>query len=274
MAPDYSDIAVVVTAKSRPKYLEQTLRSWELVRGAEGVHTFLLALGRSPHQNVQIILAADSTLRVRVRLDSQRADASPGMHRAIGEAIDSVLEAPGVNFVVLGEEDVVVSDDVLEYFSWARGVMEREPQILVACAHNRGGCGWDAKTIAQVSGGVEWALRDNDGDADQQAVRALPYYNPWGWGITRQAWTHVIRPQWDWECNSGGPNDSGYDWNMATRILPSEGWLALVPDAARSQNIGADDGVYSSPQIHPFQVSRSFLEHREPSAGYRLEGEQ
>lgn len=260
---DVSDIAVVVTAKSRPKYLERVLRSWENVRGAEKVHTFLLALGRSEHQSVQIALAHDSTLRVRVRLDSSRAHASPGMHRAIGEAIDSVLEAPGVEFVVLGEEDVVMSSDALEYFDWCRKEMWKDPQVLVACAHNRGGCGWDAKTIAQIQGGVEWALRDDDTDADQQAVRKLAYYNPWGWGITRHAWTHVVRPQWDWECDTGGASDSGYDWNMATRILPNEGWLALVPDAARSQNIGVDDGVYSSPQIHPLQVSQSFRDLRE-----------
>lgn len=260
---DYSDVAVVVTAKSRPDYLERVLRSWEEVRGAEKVHTFLLALGRGPMQSVQMGQASDSSLRIRIRLDSSKANVSPGMHRAIGEAIDSVLEAPGVEFVILGEEDVVVSSDALEYFAWARREMQKDSQVLVACAHNRGGCGWDAKTIAQVQGGVQWALRDDDTDADQSAVRKLAYFNGWGWGITREAWSEVIRPQWDWECNSGGGSDSGYDWNMQLRILPSGGWLSLVPDAARTQNIGELGGVYSTPQIHALQQSLSFREHRE-----------
>lgn len=261
---DYSDVAVIVTAKSRPDYLERVLRSWENVRGSEQVHTFLLALGRGPMQSVQMGQVNDSSLRIRIRLDSHRADASPGMHRAIGEAIDSALGAPGVQFVVLGEEDVVVSSDTLEYFAWARKEMARDPQVLVALAHNRGGSGWDAKTIGQAAGGMEWALRDDDTEADQGVVRKLAYFNGWGWGVTREAWTEVIRPQWDWDCNSGGPSDSGYDWNMQLRVLPSGGWLSLVPDAARSQNIGELGGTYSTPEIHSLQQSRSFREHREP----------
>src|SRR5215475_5910727 len=146
---DYSDVAVVVTAKSRPDYLQRTLRSWSYARGSHQVHDFLLALGRGPMQSTQMQLASDSKLRIRIRLDSSRADASPGMHRAIGEAIDSVLEAPGVSFVVLGEEDVVVSSDILEYFTWCRPQLweNRASNLLVACAHNRGGCGWDAKLL-------------------------------------------------------------------------------------------------------------------------------
>jgi len=260
----YSDVAVVVTAKSRPDYLERTLRSWEQVRGVESVHTFLLALGRGPMQSTQMGLASDSSLRIRIRLDSSRADASPGMHRAIGEAIDSVLDAPGVNFVILSEEDVVVSDDILEYFDWARERMSENMKLLVACAHNVGGNGWDAKTVEQLDGGVRWALRDDDTDADQQAVRALAHFCGWGWGLDRYAWANIIRPKWDWDCNSGGGSDSGYDWNMQLRILSPNGHLALVPDAARTQNIGELGGTYSTPAIHALQQSLSFREHREP----------
>lgn len=271
---DTSDIAVVVTAKSRPKYLDQVLRSWELVRGAGNVRTFTVALGRSDMVKVQIDLIENSTLRTHIRLDSKEAERSPGMHRAIGEAIDAVLQDPQVNFVVLGEEDVVVSDDILEYMTWARKEMTRDGQLLVACAHNRGGCGWDAKNRIGSDSTGYWSLREPDQNADQQAVRPLAYFNPWGWGIYRDAWFKVIRPQWDWECNSGGQTDSGYDWNMATRILPGGGWLSLVPDAARSQNIGAYGGTYSGPEIHPLQVSQSYREHRETAAaGYRLKEE-
>ncbi len=263
---DTSDIAVVVTAKSRPKYLDQVLRSWELARGAKDVSTFTVALGRSDMTNGMIRLIGGSSVRARIRLDSQEADASPGMHRAIGEAVDSVLQDPRVNFVVLGEEDVLVSDDILEYMTWARGAMDQDPQLLVACAHNRGGCGWDAHMAGDPP---RWALRDDDSGADQQVVRALSYFNGWGWGITRESWFTTIRPQWDWECNSGSGSDSGYDWNMAIRILPQGGFLALVPDAARTQNIGAYGGTYAGPEIHPLQVSQSFREHRDPGE-YKL----
>jgi hypothetical protein len=50
---------------------------------------------------------------------------------------------------------------------------------------------------------------------------------------------------------------------MQLRVLPEGAWLSLVPDAARTQNIGELGGTYSSPAIHALQVSKSFREHRE-----------
>lgn len=269
MVVDVSDIGIVMTAWRRPKYLRRSLTSWAVARNTGYVRRYLLALGRSGLQNDMIRIAHEEfpQLKIKVRLDSPEAQASPAMHRAIGEAVDYILEDQHVRYVICAEEDVVVSDDVLEYFDWARGI--HLSSILTICAHNVGGCGWDRHTIWK--GGVpDEVLRDPDTLADQTAVHILPYFNPWVWGFTRDAWTQVIRPQWDWDQNSGGMNDSGYDWNMAQRIMPRGGWHAVVPEAARSQNIGRDEGVYSSPAIYEQQVALSFREHREPVA-YRLE---
>lgn len=259
---DLSDVAVVMTAKNRPGYLARSLESWTKARHAYCMSAFVLALGRSPVENEMAGLAVrEHRLPVTVRMDSEQAAASPGVHRALGEAIDFALSEPGVNFVVCTEEDVEVSDDVLEYMAWARHLMDRNSELLVACAHNKGGCGWD-----NLHAGPQ------DADVDQQVARPRAYYNPWCWGISRDSWFKIIRPQWDWECNTGGAADSGYDWNMAIRIMPRGGYLAVVPDAARSQNIGKYGGVYSTPEIYELQLALSYRPHRPPGI-YWLEGE-
>lgn len=257
--------AVIVTAYRRPWYLEQTLESWRQAGGTGQVHSFTVALGWDPgtwKAQLRVIdgfrAASGLGSRVRIKVDSEAARKSNGMHRAIGEAAQHVLTGPAVQFVVFGEEDVTVSDDVLEYMSWAGGQFAADRSVLLACAHSVGAAGWDKPEPA------------DDGGADQEAVRLLPYFNPWVWGTWRDRWEQVIEPAWDWDCNSGGPADSGYDWNLATRVIPRGGFVCAVPDASRSQTIGEDGGWASTSQTWAFSQAASYRDQR-GTARYRLE---
>lgn len=257
--------AVIVTARSRPAYLRQVLASWERARGLDRLHSFTVALGFDEGAWMSQLRVIDSFrassgpgARVRLKVDSDAARRSSGMHRAIGEAAGHVLSDPAVSFVIFGEEDIAVSPDVLEYMWWAREKLAADGSVLAVCAHSAGGAGWDRREPA------------DDADADQEAVRLLPYFNPWVWGTWRDRWEQVIRPSWDWECNSGGPATSGYDWNLATRVIPQGGFTCAVPDASRSQNIGRHGGWASSEETWAFSQAASFRAERGPCA-YRLE---
>jgi hypothetical protein len=256
-----SDTALLITACRRPDCLRRTLGSWVATGHVNELRMVAVALGASHRLDDQmdLIWEAERVLSRKIVIihDSPEATASPGMHRALGEAIDLVFEDFRPQWVICGEEDVIVSDDVLSYMSWAQD--QYDDGTLCICAHNRGGAGWDGLTAPR-----------EDAGADQAAVRLAPYFNPWVWCTSRTRWREVIRPVWDWDGDSGGPNDSGYDWNLQ-RLTVIGPWANLVPDAARSQTIGEYAGVYSTPDIFPLQQSRSFHEHREP-VSYRLEG--
>ena len=90
------------------------------------------------------------------------------------------------------------------------------------------------------------------------------------WGTWRDRWEQVIRPRWDLECDSGGPADSGWDWNIATRIIPQGGYVCAVPDASRSQNIGRYGGWAADPADFPNTQAASFRAER-AEVTYRLE---
>lgn len=250
---------LLITANKRPGYLRETLASWAACPQIGHVNRIVVALGMSHRwddMNDVIREAENRTgLAVDVLRDSEEARHSPGMHRALGEAVDSVFARGRLDYLICGEEDVVVSDDVLAYFEWAqRWYVEG---VLAVLAHNKGGCGWDGMAAPR-----------EDADADQSLVRRLPYFNPWGWMVGRGVWQSVIRPAWDWDCDSGGDQDSGYDWNLQ-RLTERGGWVSLVPDAARSQTIGEFGGVCSLPGMLPLQQSKSFRAHRDP-ADYRM----
>jgi hypothetical protein len=251
---------LLITACQRPEYLRATLASWARAPEIDDLHAVVIALGRSCRWDdmLDVIREAEPVLgrEIDVLPDTEAARRSPGMHRALGEAIDGTFGDVGVSdYVICGEEDVIVSTDILKYFGWAQHWYSEG--VLCALAHNRGGTGWD---------GLHGPREDQD--ADQSRVRLLPYFNPWAWMVSRGVWRNAMRPVWDWDCDSGGDQDSGYDWNLQ-RLTQVGGWMNLVPDAARSQTIGEAGGWASTPEIFPLQQSRSFRLTREDPQ-YRL----
>ena len=265
---NFTDMAVMTTAWRRPYYFEPVLNSWVNAEGQEDLRRFVISLGPTGQHAQQVTVIKRMAPRFGVDLEIlPQSDAAVrgdgrrvpfGPHRAIAEAITHVFTDPGVQFVVAGEEDVVVSSDTLAYMRWAGEKFAGDPDVLAVCAHNQHGQGWDEPSPA------------SDEDADQDAVRLLPYFNPWCWGTWRDRWETILEPEWDYGCNSGGDLTSGYDWNVHLRILPRHNMLCAVPDASRSQNIGALEGWASTPEIVARAYSHSFRSERDEPA-YRLE---
>ena len=256
--------ALVITAWKRPDYLKRVLESWAMTPELIELRHVMVALGWSHRFDDMrdVIRGAERQLlrQVTVVPDSPEAAESPGMHRALGEAIDTAFQQKGTDWVLCGEEDVIVSADALSYVSWAQ--REYDASSLCICLHNQGGTGWDWLTGPR-------AEREDDG-ADQEAVYRLPYFNPWGWCIRRDRWELAVRDGWDWDCTSGGSGDSGYDWQMQ-RLTGLGNWRNLVPAAARSQTIGELYGVYSNPDIFPLQQAKSFRRLRDMPVHYRID---
>ena len=247
------NMAVMTTACRRPYYLRESLASWRQVRGVKELAGFAVKLGFSGREAEQREVIGASGLDIQVWPDLVPGG---GLHRAIAEAAICMFREPSVEFLVFGEEDVVVSDDVLEYMAWAAERFRPEKRVACVCAHSVGGQGWDRPFPVQDAG------------ADQQEVRCLPYFSGWCWGTWRDRWASTLEPEWDWDCTSGNADGSpsGYDWNMQIRVMERYGLFSVVPGASRSQNIGREEGVYSTPETFAFAQTPSFREHREPAA--------
>lgn len=262
-----SELAVMCTAWKRPYYLRPVLESWANADGIGKVRRFVVSLGPTDRVDEQMELIQEMSPRFAcglevlpqsdhaVRGDGVRKPFGP--HRAIAEAVTHCFADRRVGFVVAGEEDVVVSSDVLSYMRWAATVFQDIPSVLLACAHSKGGQGWDLQAPAR------------DGDADQEAVRLLKYFNAWGFGTWRDRWETILEPEWDKDCASGGPIQSGYDWHIQKRIIPGHRMRCVVPDASRSQNIGEREGWSSSPDRFALLQAQSFRQRRD-NPTYRL----
>lgn len=224
--------ALFFTAYDRMDYLRQTLRSWESVRGLQDWHV-VFRIEPGPRQDDAQHLCLSFAARTELT----------DFEIIVNDRVLGVLHHPYVgfnelfrdyDFVVRAEDDLLVADDILEYFTWASETYEHDIDI------------------ATINGFSKFGADD---DAE---VYRLQRFNPWLWGTWKYIWDRFLEPHWDHDYSTfnGSPGvEAGWDWNIDTRLFPRHGYLAIYPWNSRVQNIGLW-GVHGTPDN--IQISKSF----------------
>ena len=228
-------IAFTVSAQ-REKYLRQALDSWGKVRGIQDAHLLFCMEPRPVHSPFPVgefkAFLQRSFRSTEVIVNDVRkgcfANTRDTMRRAF---------ADGASFTILAEEDLVVADDLLEYFTWAQRYRDDEKAIAV-CSHVMATSGLPGK-----------------------AVR-VPWFSPLVWGTWPDRWEQFILPGW------GGIPGNPEAWDHHLRTLIHEGGLcSLFPAWSRSEHIGrASTLTPGALSEHFFEASTSqcFRPHYEP----------
>lgn len=219
---------LVFTAYNRPEYLSDVLESWARVDGLDEWRVEV-ALEPSDKQEWVLGLFAMFMPGCAVTLNEKREGVLVNPLLALDRAF-----AGGADYVVLAEDDLLVSTDVLRYQEWAAANAPRDS--LAVCSFTK-----------------------EDGPADE--VIAAQTFSPWIWGTWSQRWP-LIAKTWDTDYSSGGPETSGWDWNLTLRVLPTYGMRCVFPRSSRSQNIGQHNGTHAKPEEFPGSVSPSFVQDR------------
>lgn len=218
---------IVMTVADRPWYLEQTLHSWQQVRGVEDwfFHFFVEPGNRLASVKQRL---KEFPLPHRTTVNRQRLGVLENPYRAMSTAFED-----GAEFTVLAEEDVVVSDDILDFFSFCSDRFVADTQVLGVCANHR-----YPTAVEPLKG-----------------VFRLPLFNPLVWGTWKDRWDSLIGPTWDHDYSSGKVDGSasGWDWHLNLRVLPDNNMHLILPTNARSDHIGEILGAH----MHPIQFSAS-----------------
>jgi hypothetical protein len=159
------------------------------------------------------------------------------------EAVEWAFRHNQADFVVYAEDDVVVSEDVLEYFDWA--------SVVYADARVGAVCSWSQSEPDPALADVV----ETGGDG---------FFSAHVWGTWPDRWYAVMRDTWDKDYSSGGAMDSGWDWHINRRVFPAAGLQCVRPQQSRSNNIGEWGGAHQRPEDFPATVSRSFRPDRPP----------
>ncbi len=224
---------IVFTAYNRPRYLQATLASWAAVRGWQDA---------TRHMFLEPGPAASHMLTI-ARLHGLAVHHNPVRHGVLHNPWVALQDAFATEeFAILAEDDIVVSDDILEYFTWARDRFATDGGVLAVCANTKAATSQD----------------------DNLVLRGR-HFDPLVWGTWRDRWTDVLRDTWDHDYSSGTREhpQSGWDWNINLRVLGNRD--VLWPASSRSNHIGAHAGTHTTLLSFPGSVSPTFRPHRPPA---------
>lgn len=217
----------------RPHYLAQSLDSWSAVRGVED-WAFVFAVEPGPHaaECSELIRHRLAACEVDVVLNPVRRGVLGNPHFVLGLGFERS------EFVVLAEEDVLASNDVLEFFAYGNAAFSDDADVLAVCASGL----------------------DTAPSASPAAWSRVCDFRPLVWATWRDRWEDVLRDTWDLDYTSGPTRDeSGWDWNIG-RLLESRGMHCVFPDVSRSLHIGKH-GVHMLPELFELSQARSYVPH-------------
>lgn len=222
----------------RQKYLREALDSWGQARGIGDWHLlFALEPCRANFPVAEFTQWAKRTFAsAEVVVADQRLGCLKNTRRAMRLAF-----AAGAEFAILAEEDLLVSQDVLEYFSWARDTYAADEKVAVICGHS----------LRTAGGGPDVVVRSC-------------WFNPLVWGTWKDRWEDFINPRW-------GPfegNMESWDNNLRMQVN-SAGRESIFPAYSRSLHIGQTSTLTGTPLSEYFYkgaLSSSFSQDRPPQA--------
>jgi hypothetical protein len=243
--------AVLLTAFDRPRYLEPVLASWAEVRGLHDWHV-RVAVEPSAARD-EVVDQVDAFVRrtghadTEVVLNPTRLGVleNPYVH------LDALFRA-GHGFVVRAEDDLLVSDDVLELFGHVERAYVGDPAVATAHAFSPGA----------------------RGPGPDELVRSAEFC-PWVWGTWRDRWLDLVGPTWDRDYSTYNVSpgfETGWDWNLNTRVLPAHGLHAVAPAVSRVRNIGevgehgTPEDLVPAPTFVPHQPPQRFREVDRPGS--------
>lgn len=220
---------LIFTAYNRPEYLQKSVESWNAVRnvGAWQPVSFFIEPSEVEDEIADIALSLNAEVSLYHNAEKQGVLVNPW------NAINSTFEA-GADFVILAEDDVIVSTDVLEYFEWTSEEYATANSVLAINA------------FSTVGGGKS-----------NQIVRSNKF-SPLIWGVWKDRWEDILRDSWDKDYSSGNPDGSeaGWDWNI-NRIIKDNSLQIVKPVQSRSTHIGLF-GTHMTPDQFESSVGVDF----------------
>ena len=224
------------TVAGRRDYLRQSLESWLATDLAlvTAVHFFI-----EPIEVNEINMVIDAfAVRCPVPVIRHYNKEKLGVLRNPWHLFDHCFRIENAAFVILGEDDFLVSPDTLNFIRHAKDNLGDDNTIAV-CA--------------------KWVGKDSDKNPATWHITSEFTGNIWG--TWKMQWDRHLRDTWDFNYSSGSVDGtpSGWDWNLQLRVMPKNSLHCIVPTASRSKHIGIT-GVHCTEEVFTDTVAWNFVE--------------
>ena len=217
-----NNVVLAFTAYNRPEYLKESLDSWlkndlSLVTSVQ----FFIEPSDRLTETLAVIddFAKQSAAPVIKHINPEKY----GVLRNPWELFRNLFEYQLATFVLLGEDDFVVSPDTLRFFNAMR--MNGQANDLAVCA--------------------KWV--GTDADQKPETWHRVNDFTGNIWGTWKDKWNKYLRDTWDFDYSSGKADEtpSGWDHNIHLRVMPANNLQCIVPTQSRSRHIGVV-GIHST----------------------------
>ena len=228
------------TVAGRTEYLQQSLASWLKtdLNLVTAVHFFIEPIDAFEIDAVIDSFSSNCPVPVIKHFNKEKL----GVLRNPWHLFDHCFRIEGAKFVILGEDDFLVSPDVLNFFDLTK--TDWTPTTMAVCA--------------------KWVGKRADGNP-ATFHRSMEFTGNI-WMTSAPIWNSFLRDTWDFDYSSGNADgtSAGWDWNIQLRVMPKNDLHCIVPTASRSKHIGVT-GVHCHEDVFGDTVAWNFLE--EPYSG-------
>lgn len=215
-----ANVAIAFTVSGmRPGYLDNALVSWKRVRGFKHARLVFCCEPDDGCSEQVIMSRLSGHPSVGIISNTERRGVSGNTKLAFYSGLCDA------DYVIIAEEDLIVSDDILEYHRWAARRYHRDRQVSGICSFTR------------------WS-----DDAPDRVVRA-PFFNPLVWGTWLDR-SELFLSSW-----AGGLGDA-WDRHLLSGLVGCLGKEFIFPQCSRVQHIGKY-GVHGTGNDAAFEATLS-----------------
>lgn len=243
-----AQVPIVVIASNRPYYLFRMLRS---LLQADGVDPHMITVFIDGFYEEPLAVCKLFNLRAVQQRPLASSRGSSRISHHYKTSLTSTFELfPRAEFVIIFEEDLDVSRDVMLYFNQTLEVLQREPSLYCVSA-------WNDQGYEHSSG------------HDPSLVYRIETMPGLGWMLSRRLYKEELEPRWP-------SAEQPHDWDMWIRTAPiRRGRECLIPDISRTFHFGSSGtNINSYFQRQYFSKHNFYLSGSSSSAPVRFNTSQ
>ena len=236
------DTVIVIVAYNRPNYLRRVLDNLGNCDGIERypVHIFIDPADEEETRKTVESVAKSFTASKNTRVSTHSIRLGP--HNNIRHAVNDAFESYDARFVIVLEDDVILSRDALLFMEYARDTFENDSNVFTATGY--------ANNCHRENCVVDPAFR--------HCTTRRKHFTPWFWGTWRDRWQVFHKSGW-----TGWDVEMNFELSKTRSIVqkPNSGLrgerVEVFPIFSRANNIGFENGfhahVYTPEQMRELQ---------------------
>jgi FkbM family methyltransferase len=214
------DMRIAISVYNRPEYTQRCLAAIFGMKGFNNPSFIDVAIDRLPDGtfNEDVVSVLEFYNITNIHWNSIKLGCNGTVKLALEESWSK-----NPDFVLMIEDDIIVSPDAWEYATWAARIFKNNK---------------DVRTVGLWSHQDGWKVGAPYAHNESTKVMSQSLFNCWGWGTWRKEWDEM---DVSWTLDLSDSHDTSWDMVLLSTL---NGRKEIVPSIARAHNCGEHGGTH------------------------------